>query len=127
MNQDIGSDTPEMQSNPGKCGLVIQVGPESRSSTGISISATSISHPRHSTASMWDITSKYRLPLFTLPDADTWTPPGRQYSYRSNPAKKGRKTVPFMGGDNCLIQAPTPIPPHICVHTHTHTCARIQT
>jgi hypothetical protein len=44
IKDEIGSETPQMQSSPGKCGMVIQLGTESRRITDITISITSKSH-----------------------------------------------------------------------------------
>jgi hypothetical protein len=42
VNDETRSQSPEMRSNHGKCGLVTQVGPQSRNNTATSISITSI-------------------------------------------------------------------------------------
>ena len=103
-----------MCSNPGKRGLVMQVGPQSRSSTGISISITSIKSPKaqHSI----NVGDHIQIQLATIHSTRCRYLGHLEGCMVKDPSQHEQ------GGELFLSKAATTDPDlHIHTHTHTHT------
>lgn len=115
-----------MCSNPGKCGLVIQVGPQSRSSTGISISITSIKSPK--AQQYIDLGDHTQIQLATIHSTtcrymDTFW---KGVQLQIHPNMNREENCSFLRQQQ-LIQASTSIPPpfthmltNMCTHANVH-------